>query len=80
MFEIYDLNGDGFIAREEMYTLLKPCLAKMSLSSDDDPEEGVKDLVEMVLKKLVSLMKIDFVNVKFYYTLVSPSEITLKTF
>lgn len=52
VFEIYDLNGDGFIAREEMYTLLKPCLAKMSLSSDDDPEEGVKDLVEMALKKL----------------------------
>ncbi|XP_046551154.1 EF-hand calcium-binding domain-containing protein 1-like [Haliotis rubra] len=49
-FLVYDLNGDGYISREEMFHLLKNCLYKQS--SEEDPDEGVKDLVETVLKKL----------------------------
>ncbi|XP_069702713.1 calaxin [Periplaneta americana] len=49
-FLVYDLNNDGYITRDEMFNLLKNCLMKQP--GDDDPDEGVKDLVELVLRKL----------------------------
>uniref|UniRef100_A0A0A1X6S6 EF-hand calcium-binding domain-containing protein 1 n=2 Tax=Zeugodacus cucurbitae TaxID=28588 RepID=A0A0A1X6S6_ZEUCU len=48
-FRVYDLNSDGFITKDEMFTLLRNCLIKQP--QDEDPDEGVKDLVEIVLKK-----------------------------
>ena len=37
-----------------MFTLLKNCLADRGAQElgEDDPEEGVKDLIETVLKKM----------------------------
>ena len=29
-FEVYDLNGDGYIQREEMFHMLKNCLIKVN--------------------------------------------------
>lgn len=49
-FRVYDINGDGFITKDEMFTLLKNCLIKQP--QDEDPDEGVKDLVDIVLKKI----------------------------
>jgi len=49
-FQVYDLNSDGYISREEMFHLLKSTLVKQS--TEEDPDEGVKDLVETALKKL----------------------------
>ncbi|XP_060804454.1 calaxin [Amyelois transitella] len=49
-FAVYDLNSDGFITRDEMFLLLKNALLKQP--GDEDPDEGVRDLVELVLKKL----------------------------
>ncbi|XP_041975782.1 EF-hand calcium-binding domain-containing protein 1 [Aricia agestis] len=49
-FAVYDLNNDGFITRDEMFILLKNSLLKQP--GDEDPDEGVRDLVELVLKKL----------------------------
>ncbi|XP_045459813.1 EF-hand calcium-binding domain-containing protein 1 [Melitaea cinxia] len=49
-FAVYDLNGDGFITRDEMFTLLKNSLLKQP--GDEDPDEGVRDLVELVLRKM----------------------------
>ncbi|XP_068956016.1 calaxin isoform X1 [Petaurus breviceps papuanus] len=49
-FEIYDLNGDGFISREEMFHMLKNSLLKQP--SEEDPDEGIKDLVDITLKKM----------------------------
>merc|ERR1740128_80828 len=49
-FTIYDLNGDGWISREEMLTMLKTCLVRQGLEEDGD--EGVKDLIEMTMKKM----------------------------
>lgn len=49
-FAIYDLNADGFISKDEMFQLLKNCLVKHP--QDEDPDEGVKDLVEIVMRKL----------------------------
>ncbi|KAK9505938.1 hypothetical protein O3M35_009893 [Rhynocoris fuscipes] len=49
-FSVYDLNNDGYIVREEMFNLLRNSLVKQP--QDEDPDEGVKELVELVLKKL----------------------------
>ncbi|XP_010188086.1 PREDICTED: EF-hand calcium-binding domain-containing protein 1, partial [Mesitornis unicolor] len=49
-FEVYDLNGDGYISREEMFQLLKNSL--LHQPSEEDTDEGIKDLVEIALKKM----------------------------
>jgi len=49
-FMVYDLNGDGYISREEMFQMLKSCLIKQP--SEEDPDEGIKDIVEITLKKM----------------------------
>lgn len=49
-FRVYDLNSDGFITKDEMFALLRNCLIKQP--QDEDPDEGIKDLVEIALKKL----------------------------
>lgn len=46
---MYDLNGDRYISKEEMFQMLKNCLVKEAVEEDED---GVKDLVDLVLKKL----------------------------
>lgn len=47
-FKVYDLNGDRYISKEEMFQLLKTCLVKGTEEDDD----GVKDLVDLIMKKL----------------------------
>ncbi|XP_062870213.1 calaxin [Trichomycterus rosablanca] len=49
-FVVFDLNGDGYISREEMFHMLKDSL--INLPPEEDPVEGVKDLVEIALKKM----------------------------
>uniref|UniRef100_H2YBN1 EF-hand domain-containing protein n=1 Tax=Ciona savignyi TaxID=51511 RepID=H2YBN1_CIOSA len=49
-FTVYDLNGDGYISREEMFQMLKTSLVKQP--TEEDPDEGIKDLVEITLKKM----------------------------
>ena len=43
-----------FLFRDVMFTLLKNCLAEKGQQElgEDDPEEGVKELIEMILKKM----------------------------
>ena len=41
-FDIYDLNEDGFISKEEMMLLLKDCMFKAADTQDEDGDEGVK--------------------------------------
>lgn len=50
-FEVYDLNGDGYISREEMFQMLKDSLIRQP--TEEDPDEGIKDIVEIALKKMV---------------------------
>ncbi|RLU21605.1 hypothetical protein DMN91_005978 [Ooceraea biroi] len=49
-FRVYDLNNDGYITKDEIFQLLKNCLIKQP--GEEDPDEGVKDLSELALKKL----------------------------
>lgn len=51
-FAVYDLNGDGYISKEEMFQMLKNSL--LIQPADEEPDEGVKDLVEIALKKMAS--------------------------
>ena len=52
-FHIYDLNEDGYITREEMLTMMGACLTKVkSTQEDTEEDEGIKDLIEMTLKKM----------------------------
>lgn len=55
---MFDLNGDGFISKEEMFHMLKNSLLKQP--SEEDPDEGIKDLVEITLKKMVSMDNLEF--------------------
>ncbi|KAJ8943336.1 hypothetical protein NQ318_000551 [Aromia moschata] len=48
-FAVYDLNADRFITKDEMFQLLRNCLIKQP--QEEDPEESVKDLVDIVLRK-----------------------------
>jgi Ca2+-binding EF-hand superfamily protein len=48
-FEVYDFNADGYLTRDEIFTFLKKSVKQ---SSDEDPDEGIKDLVELALKKM----------------------------
>ncbi|KAJ8314060.1 hypothetical protein KUTeg_008621 [Tegillarca granosa] len=49
-FAVYDLNNDGFVSREEMFHFLKNTLVVQQM--DEDPDEGIKELVEFALKKM----------------------------
>jgi len=52
-FNVYDLNGDGYITREEMFQFLKNSMVTKSHDADqDDADEGIKELTELALKKL----------------------------
>lgn len=48
-FRLYDLNNDGFVTKDEMFILMKNCLIKQP--QDEDPDESVKDLMEIALRK-----------------------------
>lgn len=50
-FHVYDLNGDKYVSREEMFHMLKNSLIRQP--TEEDPDEGIKDLVEITLKKMV---------------------------
>ena len=42
---------ESAISREDIFSMLKHCLVKQP--TEEDPDEGVKDLVELMLKKMV---------------------------
>ncbi|XP_068431662.1 calaxin [Clinocottus analis] len=49
-FNVYDLNGNNYITREEMFPMLKDSLLR--LPTEEDPDEGIKDLVDITFKKM----------------------------
>ncbi|XP_057684662.1 calaxin-like [Corythoichthys intestinalis] len=48
-FHVYDLSGDDYISREEMLLMVRNCLR---LHGEEDPYDGIKDLVEITLKRM----------------------------
>uniref|UniRef100_A0A452UYG9 EF-hand calcium-binding domain-containing protein 1-like n=1 Tax=Ursus maritimus TaxID=29073 RepID=A0A452UYG9_URSMA len=49
-FEVYYLNSDGYISREEIFDMLKNSLHQQS--SEEETDEGIKELVDITLKKM----------------------------
>eukprot|EP00794_Sanderia_malayensis_P003436 gene3436-3931_t len=76
-FEVYDLNGDGYIQREEMFHMLKHCLIKQP--TEEDPDEGVRDLVETTLK-LMDLDKDGRLSFEDYRKSVEDNNLLLEAF
>ncbi|KAM9823811.1 calaxin [Neosynchiropus ocellatus] len=48
-FHVYDLDSDEYISKEEMFHMLKNSLNR---EPEDDPEDGVRDLVEIATKMM----------------------------
>jgi len=46
-YTVYDFTGKGNLNKEELFLLLKDCVIKRP--TDEEPEEGIKDLVEICL-------------------------------
>lgn len=54
-FCVYDFNSDGYITKEEIFNMFKdffPHQFNKGVMGDEDPEEGIKDLVDIIMKKL----------------------------
>ncbi|XP_028255163.1 calaxin [Parambassis ranga] len=49
-FHVYDMNSDNYISREEMLRMLKDGLP--GLPTREEREEGIKELVEITLKRM----------------------------
>lgn len=49
-FKVYDIDMNGEISRDEMYTLLQGAIVKSP--SEEDRDENIRDLIEIVLKKM----------------------------
>ncbi|XP_043270398.1 EF-hand calcium-binding domain-containing protein 1-like [Venturia canescens] len=49
-YKVYDLMRTNKIGKEQIFPMMRGCLIKVQ--ADEDPEEGVKDLIELMLKKL----------------------------
>jgi Ca2+-binding EF-hand superfamily protein len=74
-FRVYDLNGDNYISKEEMYQMLKNTLIRVV----EEDEDGVKELVEIILKKM------DFdhdgrVSETDWYTTIEKDNLLLEAF
>ncbi|XP_005797467.1 EF-hand calcium-binding domain-containing protein 1 [Xiphophorus maculatus] len=49
-FRVYDLNNDKYISKDEIFHMLKHSFIKWP--SEEDPDEGIKDVVEITMKKM----------------------------
>ncbi|XP_066601236.1 calaxin [Prorops nasuta] len=76
-FRVYDLNNDGFITKDEIFVLLKNCLLKQP--GEEDPDEGVRDLSELALKKL-DLDHDGKISFRDYETTVKKEPLLLEAF
>ncbi|XP_063327052.1 LOW QUALITY PROTEIN: calaxin [Pelmatolapia mariae] len=75
-FSMYDLNGDNAISREEMLDFLKERLIRRP---NEDPDEGIKDLVEIILKKM-DYDRDDNVSFKDFEKVVKDENLLLESF
>lgn len=49
-FHVYDLNGDGYVSKEEMFQMLNKSMVRTT--TDDDTDDVTKDLVDILMKKM----------------------------
>lgn len=51
-YSVYDINGDGSLAREELHHCLKGCIYSGFGIDDDEIEDCERDIVEIAMRKL----------------------------
>ena len=51
-FNIYDLNEDGYISKEEIMTMMKNCFVYRRAEREEEDGDGGRDLVEMTIRKM----------------------------
>ncbi|KAG7211056.1 hypothetical protein KM043_016417 [Ampulex compressa] len=49
-YQVYDFMRTHKLKKEQVFPMMRGCLIKQQ--TDEDPDEGVKDLIELLLKKL----------------------------
>ena len=49
-FQVYDLMGEGMIGRDNMFQLMRTSI--VGSGTDDDAEEAVRDMIEILTKKM----------------------------
>ncbi|XP_046474936.2 calaxin [Neodiprion pinetum] len=49
-YKVYDFMRTKKIRKESIFPMMRGCLIKQQ--ADDDPDEGVKDLIDLLLKKI----------------------------
>uniref|UniRef100_A0A3Q2QG21 Calaxin n=1 Tax=Fundulus heteroclitus TaxID=8078 RepID=A0A3Q2QG21_FUNHE len=49
-FQVYDLNDDKYISKEEIFHMLKQSFIKQP--TEEDPDEGLKEVVEITMKTM----------------------------
>uniref|UniRef100_T1JEQ1 EF-hand domain-containing protein n=1 Tax=Strigamia maritima TaxID=126957 RepID=T1JEQ1_STRMM len=49
-FAVFNLTTDTSFGRDEMFQLLRTAITRFN--TDEDPDEGVRDLIELVLRKM----------------------------
>uniref|UniRef100_A0A3Q2ZK85 Calaxin n=1 Tax=Kryptolebias marmoratus TaxID=37003 RepID=A0A3Q2ZK85_KRYMA len=77
-YRVYDLNADKYIAREEMFHMLKNSLFR--LPTEEDPDEGVKDLVEIAMRRLQDTYHDGQVSVEEFDEAVKEENLMLEAF
>uniref|UniRef100_A0A3Q4GHK2 Calaxin n=1 Tax=Neolamprologus brichardi TaxID=32507 RepID=A0A3Q4GHK2_NEOBR len=73
---MYGLNGDNAISREEMLDFLQERLIRWP---NEDPDEGIKDLVEIILKKMDYDLDAN-VSFKYFEKVVKDENLLLESF
>ncbi|KAI4499697.1 hypothetical protein M0802_005267 [Mischocyttarus mexicanus] len=49
-YKVYDLLKTNRLKKEQIFPMMRGCL--IAHSSDEDPDDGVKDLIDLMIKKL----------------------------
>ena len=64
-FDIYDLNDDGYISKEEMLLLMKDCMYKhVKESNDDEGDDGVKVNFMFLIRHFYSFLGLNWNDIE----------------
>ena len=67
-FDAYCMNKSGLIVRNDVITLLRKAILKPS--TEDDPDDFMRDLVDMTIRKLVNMLFMLYVLTKICYRII----------
>jgi len=75
-FKVYDMKHNNYIDRDEIQQFLRHCIVRMP---EEDIEEGVKDIVELIVKKM-DVDRDGKINLEDFKTTVTNEPLLLEAF